>query len=151
MSKLKKMNRKDMENLFERFLEDPFRDFMRNRFPDISESQFSDRPAPRVDMYDKDDKIVVKVEAPGIDKDKINISMSEGMLNIKGEFSEEEEVKEEDYYYSERSFGSFSRRLRLPSEVEEDKVKASFKDGILNIELPKVSKSKPKEIKVDIK
>ena len=150
MSKLKKMSRKDMENLFERFLEDPFRDFMRNRFPDIREFQFSDRPAPRVDMYDKDDKIVVKVEAPGIDKDKINISISEGMLNIKGEFSEEEEVKEEDYYYSERSFGSFSRRLRLPSEVEEDKVKASFKDGILNIELPKTSKSKSKEIKVDI-
>ncbi len=151
MSRLKKMNRRDMEGLCERFLEDPFRDLMRSRFPDISEFRFSDKPAPKVDMYDKDDKIVVKVEAPAIDKDKISISISDGMLNIKGEFSEEEEVKEEDYYYSERSFGSFSRRLRLPSEVEEDKIKANFKDGILNIELPKASKSKPKEIKVDIK
>lgn len=151
MSKLSKLSKKDGDNLLERFFEDPFRGFMLSRLPGTVDLGMSDTVVPKVDMYDKDDKIVVKVEAPGIKKDDIKISISDGMLNIKGEFREEDEVKDEDYYYSERSFGSFSRRLRLPSEVDEDKVKASFGDGVLNVELPKSSKSKPREIKVDIK
>lgn len=151
MSKLSKLSKKDRDNLLERFFEDPFRGFMLSRLPGTVDLGMSDTVVPKVDMYDKDDKIVVKVEAPGIKKDDIKISISDGMLNIKGEFREEDEVKDEDYYYSERSFGSFSRRLRLPSEVDEDKVKASFRGGVLNVELPKSSKSKPREIKVDIK
>lgn len=151
MAKLNKIGKKDRENLLERFLEDPFRDFMRNRLPAIGDLEVSDAVMPKVDMYEKDDKIIVKAEAPGINKDDIKISISDGILNIKGELREEDEVKDEDYYYSERSFGSFSRRLRLPAEVDEDKVKASFGDGVLNIELPKSSKSRPREIKVDIK
>lgn len=151
MSKLSKLSKKDRDNLLERFFEDPFRGFMLSRLPGTVDLGMSDTVVPKVDMYDKDDKIVVKVEAPGIKKDDIKISISDGMLNIKGEFREEDEVKDEDYYYSERSFGSFSRRLRLPSEVDEDRVKASFRGGVLNVELPKSSKSKPREIKVDIK
>lgn len=151
MSKIKKPDRKDIEKMFERFLEDPFRGFMRNRFPEIGELGLSEKVVPKVDMYEKGNMIYVDVEAPGINKDNINISISDGVLNIKGEFKEEEEVNEDDYYYSERSYGSFSRRLALPVEVEEDKVKARFTDGILKIELPKSNKSKPKEIKVDVK
>ena len=69
---------------------------------------------PAVDMFDKAEEIVVKAEVPGIDKKNIKISVSDNVLTIKGEMKKEEEVKEEDYYYSERSYGSFSRSLTLP-------------------------------------
>ena len=62
-----------------------------------------------------------------------------------------EEVKEEDYYYSEREYGSFARMLSLPAKVQSDKIKASFKNGILEIHLPKAEEAKPKEVKVEVK
>jgi HSP20 family protein len=107
--------------------------------------------SPAVDMFEKADEIVVKAEVPGIDKKNIKISVSDNVLSIKGEMKKEEEVKEEDYYYSERSYGSFSRSLTLPAKVVESKISAEFKDGILEVHLPKIAESKPKEIKVDIK
>jgi HSP20 family protein len=106
--------------------------------------------SPAVDMYDKKDEIVVKAEVPGVEKENINISLTEDKLTIKGEIKKEEEVKEEDYYYSERSYGSFVRTLTLPAKVQEDKVKASFSNGILEIHLPKAEESKPKEIKIGV-
>ena len=107
--------------------------------------------SPAVDMYDNEKEIVVKAEVPGIDKDDINITVTDNTLIIKGETKKDEETKEEDYYYAERTFGSFSRRLELPEKVQESKIKANFKDGILEVHLPKAPEAKAKKIKVEAK
>ena len=107
--------------------------------------------SPAVDMYDNEKEIVIKAEVPGMDKKDINISVADSTLTIKGEMKKEEETKEEDYYYAERTYGSFSRRLELPAIVQESKIKANIKDGILEIHLPKAPESKAKKIKIDEK
>jgi HSP20 family protein len=101
---------------------------------------------PAVDLYEEKDDIVVKAELRGLEKDHIEVNRS----TIKGEKKQEEEVKKEGYYRSERSYGSFVRALELPTEVQTDKVKAAFKNGILEIRLPKSEEAKKKEIKVTI-
>jgi HSP20 family protein len=106
--------------------------------------------APAVDLYEEKDDIVVKAELPGIDKDNIEVNLTDHTLTIKGEKKKEEEIKEENYYRSERSYGSFVRTLELPKDVRTDKVKASFKNGILEVRLPKTEEAKAKEVKVKV-
>jgi HSP20 family protein len=106
--------------------------------------------APTVDLYEEKDEIVVKAELPGIDKNNIEVNLTDHMLTIKGEKKKEEEVKEKNYYRSERSYGSFLRTLELPKDVHADKVKAFFKNGILEVRMPKTEEAKAKEIKVKV-
>ncbi len=106
--------------------------------------------APVVDLYEEKDDIVVKAELPGIEKDKIEVNLADHTLTIKGEKKKEEEIKEENYYRSERSYGSFMRTLELPKDVHADKVKATFKNGILEVRLPKTEEAKTKEVKVKV-
>jgi HSP20 family protein len=103
-----------------------------------------------VDVFEEKDDIVVKAEIPGIDKDNIEVNLSDHILTIKGQKKKEEEVKEENYYRSERSYGSFVRTLELPKEVHADKVKANFKNGVLEVRMPKTEEAKAKEIKVQV-
>lgn len=105
---------------------------------------------PSVDLYEEKDDIVVKAELPGIEKDNIEVNLSGHRLTIKGEKKQEAEVKKEGYYKSERSYGAFARTLELPREVQTDKVKAAFKNGILEIRLPKSEEAKKKEIQVKV-
>jgi HSP20 family protein len=93
---------------------------------------------------------VVTAELPGIDKDNISVNLTDHTLTIKGEKKKEEEIKEENYYRSERSYGSFLRTLELPRDVHADKVKASFKNGVLEVRLPKTEEAKAKEVKVKV-
>lgn len=148
---LKRWTPKSMEKFFGDLWEEPVPERFLRRFPSLRWMREFEEVSPAVDMYDKKDEIVVKAEVPGVEKENIKISISDNMLTIKGEMKKEEEIKEEDYYYSERSYGSFSRSLTLPAKVVENKVKAEFKDGILEIHLPKAAESKAKEIKVDVK
>lgn len=148
---LKKWTPKSMEKFFGELWEEPVPERFLRRFPSLRWMREFEEVSPAVDMYEKKDEIVVKAEVPGIDKENIKISISDNMLTIKGEMKKEEEIKEEDYYYSERSYGSFSRSLTLPAKVVGDKVKAEFKDGILEIHMPKAAEAKAKEIKVAIK
>jgi HSP20 family protein len=106
--------------------------------------------SPIVDMYDNKDEIVVKAEVPGMNKEDIKISVSEDTLSIKGELKKEEEVKENDYFYSERTFGSFSRILDLPSKIKTNKVNAKFDNGLLKIHMTKADESKPREVKINL-
>jgi HSP20 family protein len=106
--------------------------------------------APAIDLFEEKDDIVVKAELPGIEKDNIEVNLTDHHLTIKGEKKKEEEVKEENYYRSERSYGSFVRTLELPKDVHADKVKASFKNGILEVRLPKTEEAKTKEVKVKV-
>ena len=106
--------------------------------------------APVVDLFEEKDDIVVKAELPGIEKDNIEVNLADHTLTIKGEKKKEEEIKEENYYRAERSYGSFVRTLELPKDVHTDKVKATFKNGILEVRLPKTEEAKAKEVKVKV-
>ncbi|MEJ2067823.1 MAG: Hsp20/alpha crystallin family protein [Deltaproteobacteria bacterium] len=106
---------------------------------------------PSLDVSETKDKVVVKAEAPGIDPKEIAISLKSGIPTLKGEKKQEREEKDESYHLIERSYGSFSRSVRLPAEVQEDQVKASYKDGILTITLPKTERAKERSIKIEVK
>lgn len=107
--------------------------------------------APIVDIEEDNENIMVKAEIPGMKKEEIKVSVQGNMLTITGERKQESEVKDKTYHRVERSYGKFSRTISLPTDVETDKVKASYKDGILNITLPKPEAIKPKHIDVEIK
>ena len=103
---------------------------------------------PMVDIYDGDDRIVIKAELPGMEKKDISVDVKDQVLTLRGERNHDNEVKEENYYRRERACGKFQRAFRLPADVNSDNIKADFKDGLLKIEVPKPEKQKPKEITV---
>jgi len=104
---------------------------------------------PRVDVIDRDDEIIVKAEVPGVDKKDLDISVTDNTVSIKGSTSHEEKEEKDDYYHCEISRGSFSRVLPLPAEVEADKASSKFKDGVLELTLPKAKKTKRHTVKVE--
>jgi HSP20 family protein len=105
---------------------------------------------PSLDVSETKSDIVVKAELPGMDPKDVDISLSDGMLTIKGERKHEKEEKEEDYHFIERRFGTFARMVRLPKEVKRDKISASYKNGILKVILPKSEEARTKEIKIKV-
>ncbi len=106
--------------------------------------------APVVDVKETKTDVVVKAELPEVSAKDVDITVHGDVLTIKGERRVEEETKKEGYYYSERSYGSFMRTLTLPKEVDETKTKASYRDGVLTVVMPKKEKEKAKQIKVDV-
>jgi len=106
---------------------------------------------PAVDVFEKEDRFVVKAELPGMKEEDIDVSVVGDTLSIRGEKKTETEVKEEDYYRCERSYGTFYRSIPIPSNVDANKIEASFEDGILEVALPKSAKVKPKKIAVSAK
>ncbi len=103
---------------------------------------------PAVDVSETGDKITVKAEIPGMEAKDIEISMVGDTLTLKGEKKAEREEKEENYHMVERSYGSFSRSMKLPAMVDADKVEATYKNGVLTIVLPKKEEVKPKAIEI---
>jgi HSP20 family protein len=103
---------------------------------------------PAADLYEKDDRFVIKAELAGVDKDNIAIDLKDGVLTLSGERSEDNEIEEDNYYRRERTYGKFRRAFSLPADVDSDKIKAEFKDGVLQIEVPKPEERKPKQITV---
>lgn len=95
-----------------------------------------------VDVYQADDEIVIKSTIAGVTADDIDVSITNEMVTIKGNRKHEEKVKESDYYYQELYWGSFSRSIILPEEIDADNAKASMKNGVLTLRLPKLAKSK---------
>ncbi len=139
----------------------PFREFdrMRREMDRLWDSFFERRPVkieegaeflPALDLAETGNELVVKCEVPGLDPKDIDISLSDGMLTIKGEKKQEREEKEADYHLVERSYGAFTRSIQLPKEVQSDKINASYKNGILKITLPKSEGAKKKEIKIKV-
>jgi HSP20 family protein len=104
---------------------------------------------PKVDVVDRDDEVVVRAEVPGMEKDELEVSVAGNMLTLKGETRREEKEEKGEYYRCEMSHGAFSRTLALPAEVDDSRVKATLKDGVLELKLPKVEKSKRRAIKID--
>lgn len=105
---------------------------------------------PSMDVYDAGDRIVVRVELPGVKKEDVEVTVKGRELVIKGEKKKEEEYKDENFYYSERVFGKFTRSVTLPVDVKVNEVKATFKNGVLEIELPKVEEARAKEIRIEV-
>jgi HSP20 family protein len=103
---------------------------------------------PAVDLYEKDDHYMIKAELPGVDKNDIKIDLKDRLLTLSGERSYDNEVKEENYYRRERSYGRFQRAFTLPADVDSDKIKAEFKDGVLEIAVPKPEEKKAKQVTV---
>ena len=103
---------------------------------------------PKVDIYDENDHIVLKAELPGIDKKNIEVDVKDRVLTLKGERASENEIKKDNYFQRERSFGKFERSFTLPVNVKVEDIKAAYKDGLLKVEISKPLNSKPKQITV---
>ncbi len=106
--------------------------------------------SPAIEIQDKKDHIVVKAELPGVDKKDIKISIENDVLSIKGETRKEQEEKTKEHYYSEITYGKFYRTIPLPVPVQEKKAKATYKDGILTITLPKKEPTETKGVEIEI-
>lgn len=105
---------------------------------------------PSVDISENDNAFVLKAELPGVNREDINIDINNKTLTLKGEKKFEEKTEKENYVRVERSYGSFSRTFALSDKVDTENVKASYKDGVLEVTLPKKEEAKPKEIKVEV-
>jgi len=139
---------REFDKLFEDFWRRPFGSLLNlERF---LPAEFR-TPSVALDVYEEKDDVVVKADMPGLKKEEIEVNLSGNTLTITGERKKSEEVKEKSYYRAERSYGMFRRSVELPADVQADKVTASFKDGVLEIRLPKSEEAKKKErvIKVD--
>jgi HSP20 family protein len=142
----------EFEHWLDRFMEDMWR----RPFPSLlgRDRWLPIRPLgirmPSADIYEDEGAVVVKAELPGMKKEDIEVNLAGDTLTIKGEKKEDKEVKEDDYYRRERTYGSFLRSLALPCEVKSGEIKASFKDGVLEIRLPKTEEAKKKSIAVKI-
>jgi HSP20 family protein len=138
----------EMEKRFEDFFRRPFSLMPswlpRLRMPEIEEL------SPSVDVLTEGDDVVVKAELPGMKKEDIDVSLTNDTITISGEKRKEEKVEKKDYHSIERSYGSFKRSFSLPAEVETEKASATFKDGVLEIRIPKTEEAKKKEKKVMI-
>jgi HSP20 family protein len=137
----------EMERMFNDFFQQRFfaPSWMpRFKFPELTEVSAS------VDMFEEGDDLVVKAELPGMKKEDINVDLNDDVITISGEKKSEERTERKDFHRVERTFGSFTRRLRLPVEINADKVKASFNNGVLEIRMPKSETEKQKVQKIPV-
>ena len=105
---------------------------------------------PSVDISETEGEYQIKAEIPDVKKEDVKVTLEDGVLTIQGERKHEKEEKGKKYHRIERSYGSFVRTFSLPDVIDEEKVKAEFKDGVLNLHLPKSEKAKPKAIEVKV-
>jgi HSP20 family protein len=105
--------------------------------------------SPRVDVYEKDNNVVIEAEIPGAKKEDIEVKVKDNAVVVRGEVKKEEEKKEENYYRRERFYGKFERVIPLPADVKIEEAKAEYQDGILKLTIPKSVQEK--EVKIEIK
>ncbi|HWP47186.1 MAG TPA: Hsp20/alpha crystallin family protein [Candidatus Limnocylindrales bacterium] len=106
--------------------------------------------SPAVEVYETKDELVVRAELPGMKQSDIDVSVSDGNLIIRGERKRESEIKEENYYRSEWTYGAFRRSIPLPAGTDPNKIKATYQNGVLEVKLPKPEEAKPKQIKINV-
>ena len=106
--------------------------------------------APAIDVVEEKDRYIIKAELPGLSRDDVNVTLENNYLTIRGEKKHETEEKSANYYHKERAYGSFSRTIELPTTVDAQKINAHFKDGVLQVTLPKSEAAKPKQIEVKV-
>ncbi len=137
-----------MEEMFNEYLRRPL---LRSRWSDFPHMFSGEEPVLSVDIYEEGNNVILKSDLPGMTSDDIEITLTEDSITVSGEKKKEEKMEKEDYYYVERSYGYFSRTLHFPVEVKEDEARASFKDGVLEVTIPKadVTKKTGRKIKVE--
>ncbi|HSG11082.1 MAG TPA: Hsp20/alpha crystallin family protein [Gammaproteobacteria bacterium] len=138
----------EMERLFEGWHPGGWLHPFHRERPSWAELSVFGAKAPSVDLIERDDAIVIKAELPGVDKKDMDISVTKNSVSIKGTTSHEEKEEKGDYYRSEISRGEYARTLTLPAEIDEDRVKATFKNGILELNLPKLEQSARKTVEI---
>lgn len=106
---------------------------------------------PAVDIFETADSIVMRAELPGVSRENIDIQVRDNTLTLKGERKFERDVKDENCLRIERSYGAFQRAFNLPTVIQQDKIKAVFRDGVLEVTMPKAEEAKPKQVKIDVK
>ena len=131
-------------NRFDTFFDDAFGSLLKRDF--YNEGRLS----PNVDVYEKSDKYVINAEIPGLNKEEIKIDVKDGSLTISGEKKYEVKNEDENYIRVERSYGKFERRFNLPENVNVESVSANYKNGVLEVSLPKKEETKPKQIDVKV-
>jgi HSP20 family protein len=133
----------ELRSQINRLMENPLTEFAGN-------SEFFTGWVPPLDVYEDKDNILVKVEVPGLKKEQIDISLHDGVITISGERKLEEKNQDGTMHRSERYCGRFHRTVTLPKPVANDRVKATYKDGILTVTLPKTEEAKPRQIEVSV-
>ena len=136
----------------------PFHSLMRGFFDDFSPLTGNRYPLfredldfiPKMDIKETEKELVVTMDVPGIEKKELNVSVEKGILTIKGEKKGEKREERNGYTYYERQMGTFERRVRLPENSDEAKVKAEYKDGVLSLTVPKHKVEKPEQKKIEI-
>ena len=106
--------------------------------------------APSVDIFEHEGNLVLKAELPGVDPKDVDVRVENNVLTLRGERKFETEVKKEKYHRVERAYGTFSRSFTLPNVVDTEKIKAEYKDGVLQVTLPQREEAKPKQIQVSV-
>ena len=107
--------------------------------------------SPAVDIFETKDNLVLRAELPGVDKKDVKINVENNILSISGERKFSDEIKRDDYHRVERTYGSFFRSFTLPTRVDNEKIEAGYRDGVLEISLPKKEESKPRQIEIKVK
>ncbi len=136
----------------DRFFDELWSDRLRNifRWPSLlnwdERSLFAWQPA--LDVKETDKEFIVRMDVPGLNKKDIHISVDNNVLTIRGERKREEEEKDANYYCSERFYGSFQRSFTLPTEIDQDNIKAEYKNGVLTITLPKTEEAKARVVEI---
>jgi HSP20 family protein len=146
--------RDDIDSAFDRM----FRDWPRfgkvGELDPFRELDFWKRPtalAPRVDVSEDENAYQIAAEIPGVKEKDVTVTVANGKLTLRGEKKTEKEEKKKDYHMKERSYGAFERSFQLPDGVKTDKISATFENGVLNVTLPKSTKAKGKERKIEVK
>lgn len=140
---------RDMERMFDAFFPRGWMRPMHLGWPSWGELKLPELKSPKIDILERDDVVIVHAEVPGIDKNDIEISVTDDTITIKGQSQQESKEDTDNYHRREISRGSFCRTLPLPSTVDNENAKASFKDGMLEITLPKLAKTKRKTVSID--
>ena len=139
----------EMEKRFEEFFRRPFSLFGPSWLPKVKFPEMG-VVTPDVDIFEDGNDVVVKAELPGMKKENIEVNLTDDMITVSGEKKKEEKIEKKDYYRVERSYGSFTRSFKLPKDVQSDKAKATFKEGVLEIRVPKTAEAISKEKKIPI-
>lgn len=119
------------------------------RYPYLNEEMASTAWNPAVDVVEERDRLVVKVEVPGVDEKDLRVTFEDGLLTISGE-RQFERKDDRNYHRIERAYGSFTRSFTLPRSVDASKILANYRNGVLEIEVPKREESKPKQIEINV-
>ena len=134
-----------LQNRINRMFEDSF-----GRSRELNDDMSLSAWRPAVDIYETENGIALEAELPGVNKEDVSVEVKENILTLKGERLANSQIRQENYYRQERSYGTFQRSFTLHQNIQPDLIKATFKDGVLKVEIPRPEKEKPKQITVNV-